>query len=473
MRCNAPQILVLLLASVLAGCKGESVPSGARTSAADKEVRCRYGKGLEQLPVRRLVAISAHNENIQNEFAWAFSLYHAVEYGQRVEVDWRDVGGGGGQIAQYLTNEYARGPSAGIDVLWGGGEFVFRPLADKGYLEPLQPAPDVLANVPEEFGGVQMVDAKKRWIGSAVSGFGFLYNDEMLRRFGIAPPRVWDDLADPRFADLLALTDPTQSSSAAAAYQMIAQTGATWPEGWGKLLRILANAKRFTNNAGAAASAPLIGESLVAACIDFYGLLRVAESGGRLVYVSPPGQTVFTPDPIAILKNPPDRELAKRFVAFVLSPRGQALLALRVGAPDGPVRSPLGRQPIRKDVYARYAADLLPQIVDPYKAGQAMALTPEKKGINYDVLKLLVRTATVDNLSGLRAARDRLIATRNEPARLAEFVVLPPELATTDAKATAEAMATVARGLKDKKAADRLATGWQKYFAEKYRKVAR
>lgn len=462
-------ILACLLASALPGCRAPDAPADSRAADVDQQVRARWGKPLADLPVRTLVAISANNENIQNEFAWAFSLHHALAYGQRVNIEWRDVGGGGGQIGRYLENEYKRHDSAGIDILWGGGDQAFRQLAKAALLEPLLLGDDLLNDnvIPARFGGIELLDAKRLWVGSAVSGFGFLYNAELLERFHIAPPAIWDDLADPRFADLLVLTDPTQSSSAAAAYRMIAQTGRDWPHGWAKLLRILANAKRFTNNAGSAANAPLVGESLASACIDFYGLLRVAESNGKLVYVSPPGQTVFTPDPIAILKNPPDRELASRFVDFVLSRPGQAMLALRVGAPDGPVRSPLARQPIRKDVYKDYARDLLPRLVDPYLAGQAMALTPDKDAVNYNVLRLLVRTATVDNLTGLRAARDRLIATHDEPARLAEFLALPPQ---ADTLAT---MAAAAKTLSDPKSADDLTVRWQTFFAEKYRKVAR
>lgn len=459
-------ILACLWASVLPGCRRPPEPGDALAPDADAQILARWGKTLSSLPVRQLVAISANNENIQNEFARAFSRHHALAFGQRVDVEWRDVGGGGGQIGRYLENEYKRHDSAGIDVLWGGGDQAFRQLAKARLFEPLDLPPDLLNDnvIPPALGGVELVDPDKLWVGSALSGFGIIYNAQLLDRFGIAPPTQWDDLADPRFADLLVLTDPTASSSAAAAYRMIAQTGATWPEGWGKLLQILANAKRFTNNAGSAANAPLVGEALASACIDFYGLLRVAESDGKLVYLSPPGQTVFTPDPIAILKNPPDRELARRFVDFVLSRQGQALLALRPGAPDGPARSPLARQPIRQDVYVDYAANLLPRLTNPYLAGQAMALTAEKTGINYNVLRLLVRTATVDNLAGLRAARNSLLA---DPARRAEFLALPPEAATLGA------LAETAKELSDPKFADDLATRWQAYFADKYRRVAR
>ena len=45
-----------------------------------------------------------------------------------------------------------------------------------------------------------------------------------------------------------------------------------------------------------------------------------------LVYVSPTGQTAFSPDPIAILKNPPHPKLAQQFVDFMTSEQAQATL---------------------------------------------------------------------------------------------------------------------------------------------------
>ena len=480
-------ILALLLPLLLVGCgDDQGVPEGPRRTQADEAIRQKWGKGFDELPVVTLRIISAHNENIKNEYEWAFSLHHALEHGQRVDIDWRVVGGGSSSIEQYLINVLDRAPTADIDIAWGGGEFMFRKLAGKGYLTPIPAADLPLDAIPQNFGGVEMypppmlVPEKPEpgqaqtlvvpWIGSAVSGFGFIYNRGLLEMCGIAPPRSWSDLADRRFADRLVLADPTQSGSVAAAYRMIVVSSPTWPEGWARLLMILANAKRFADAAGTAANAPLMGDALVSTCIDFYGALRVAEAPDQMVYISPRGETTFSPDPIGILKNPPNLELARRFVAFAMGREGQALWALPVDAPDGPIRSVLGRQPIRRDVYEDYRGRLLPWIVNPYEAGQALVFegdNAQMDRVNFGLLRSLVGAAAIDNADALRAARARLVETGFDPQRLAEFVALPDNVATLDA------MAATAKAMKDPTQKELILTGWQDFFRARYARVAR
>jgi ABC-type Fe3+ transport system substrate-binding protein len=470
-----PIVVALAIGPLLAaGCSvEEEIPDAEAARAVRRQIRRKWGRPLDELPTVTLVAISPHNENIENEYAWAFCLHHALRHGQKARIEWRSVGGGGSAIRKYLLNVYSDSDRCGIDIVWGGGEFNFQALVKAGVLEELR-FPDALrkelfadGNVPPVLGGLAQYDPQLRWIGTAVSGFGFLYNKGMLLKCGIAPPGNWADLGDPRFADLLSLADPTQSGSAAGAYQMIVQSADTWPQGWSKLLRILSNAKRFAESAGSAANAPMLGEALMATCIDFYGTNRAAEAPDQLTYVSPPGETAFGPDPIGILKNPPNRLLAQRFVNFVMSRRGQALWALPPGEADGPLRSPLGRQPIRKDTYHACRGRMLPGIVNPYSSGRALTLDPRKKQVNFVLLQTLIAAAAVDNRDGLRAARSKLIQTGFEPVRLAEFSRLPDNVATL------EAMAETARRMKDETHRDRVVTGWQDFFRRKYGKVAR
>ncbi len=468
--------LIVAWAGMSAGCDAvREGPADDRVAQTDRAVQAKWGKALNDLPPARLVVISPHNENIQKEFERAFLLHHAREFGQKADIEWRDVGGGGNAIAQYLRNVYARSDTSGIDVLWGGGDFMFVPIAEEGLLEPMDLSADVLANIPGEVGGIRMVDEKLRWCGSAVSGFGFIYNAGMLARCNIAPPQRWDDLGDARFVDLIALADPTQSGSAAVSYLMIVQSAPTWTEGWAKLLGVLGNAKRFVDSAGSAANGPALGEALVATCIDFYGILRVAEAPDELVYLSPPGQTIFSPDPIGILKGPPNRQLALRFVEFVLSQRGQALWALPPGHPDGPARSLLGRTPIRRDVYDTYAGQMSPRITNFYRAGAALKPNEamNKAGL-YSVLKQLVRTAAVDNRNALRDARRRLhelradLASREEyERRFADFTRLPANVTTLDR------VARIRKQLKDPVQAELILTAWQDFFRSTYKRVAR
>jgi len=466
-RRTAPLILLLTAILCLGGCRGKGEgPADPREAETDRKVREKWGKSLDELPTVKLIAISPHNVDIEYEYAAAFSLHHAVEHGQKVQIEWKDVGGGGSAVLRYLRNVYANSDRSGIDVVWGGGEPNFRRMADEGILQAMTIAPDTLENIPAKFGGLDMYDAEHRWCGSAVSGFGFLYNKPLLERLNRRPPRQWEDLGDPRFFDLVGLADPTQSGSAATSYEMIVQSGDDWATGWAKLLSILGNAKKFYSGAGDAAEAVSSGEVAVSTCIDFYGFIRVAKYPETLIYVSPEGQTSFNPDPIGILKNPPHPELAQRLVDFVLSRRGQGLWALPAGDPDGPVRSALARQPIRKDVYEHYAGRLTPMVVNPYAAGQGMEIDTELWDVSYAVLQQLVWAAGVRNSDALREAKKKLIETNFPPGKLSKFNALPDNVATR------EVLPETAKLLTDKKQRDIIVTQWISFFRDKYERVA-
>lgn len=427
------------------------------------------GRSAETGGKMKLVLISPHNENIQQEFGQAFSAWHLTEHGTEVQLEWRDVGGGTNAIVQYLRNVYSRAETSEIDILWGGGEQVFTALASEGVFEPImleQPAA-VLAEIPEQFGGIGLRDSELLWCGSALSGFGFLYNRQLLQMRGLPPPARWEDLADDRMFGLVALADPTQSGSAAAAYEMIVQSAETWPQGWTKLLMVLGNANRFYDSAGDAANAPGLGEAMVATCIDFYGAVRVAGAPDVLVYVSPVGQTAFTPDPIAVLKNPPHAELAHRFANFVLSRQGQALWAVRPGEPAGPERYALGRQPIRRDIYTDYGDKLSAWIANPYTEGHEMALDMEMKMLRAEALKHLVRCAAIDNLDEMRAARKAVMGKNPDSKEVEAFGKLPPEAMTK------EGLADLADRLRDPAAAERIIASWQAFFRSNFKAIGR
>jgi len=459
-------LIVLIAVLPVGGCKKTvQAPDDPRAAAVEERLAAEGAAPLDELPVVKLVAISPHNKNITDEYEWAFSLYHAAEFGQRVDIEWRDVGGGSSTILTYLRNVYGGGAeTCGIDIVWGGGEHNFIRMAGEGMLETLAPAEDILANIPRTFGGVQMMDDGPHWIGSALSGFGFLYNKEMLAQLGVDPPRQWGDLGADAMFGQVCLADPTQSGSAAAAYEMIVQSADDWPGGWARLMSVLSNASQFEDSAGASANAPGLGKAAVATCIDFYGTNRVVEAPDVLIYVSPAGQTAFTPDPIAILKGAPNEQLARRFVDFVLSAKGQALLALRVGEPDGPIRTPLGRQPIRRDVYATYEGSFSPWVVNPFRAGNEMTLDMDVRAVRYEVLKYLIAAAAIDNLTDMKAARRSLIESP-DPDKLAEFVSLPENVASV------EGIQRVAEQLKDPTQAERIVTEWQRFFRDKYRRI--
>ncbi len=468
MQLRLPATIATVLSLLLvAGCGSDTEqPGDPRQAQAESSVQAKWGKTLAELPTVKLVVISPHNTAIEYEFAEAFSLHHAVEYGQKVDIEWRDIGGGASSILRYLQNVYDNAETSGIDIVWGGGDYYFTKLAAADILQPMELSDDVLANIPAKLGGLDMYDSEHRWCGSAVSGFGFLYNAPLLKQLGRTPPATWDDLGDPRFHDLIGLADPTMSGSAASAYAMVVQSAGNWANGWSKLLGILGNAKKFYDGASSAADAPVSGEVAMAACIDFYGTVRVAKDPEAIVYVSPAGQTAFNPDPIGILKNPPHPKLAQRFTDFVLSRRGQALWAVKVGQPDGPIRTALGRLPIRTDVYTHYESELSQWVINPYQPGAALDLDRELWDVSHSLLRQLVEAAAIKNRQGLKAAKKKLIDTNFDADRLAEFNRLPANVATL-----AE-VAKTAPKLRDPKQGDIIRSEWARFFADKYKRVS-
>src|SRR5262249_43706724 len=62
--------------------------------------------------------------------------------------------------------------------------------------------------------GVQQLYAPEQyWLGTALSGFGIVFNRDLLREKGLDEPRAFADLTDPRYSGTLALADPRLSGS--------------------------------------------------------------------------------------------------------------------------------------------------------------------------------------------------------------------------------------------------------------------
>lgn len=443
-------IILLFCAAFIAGCSKKGTSSDQGGKEAEEDV---------------IVLISPHNENIRFEFEEAFKKYYQENYGNPVTLQWRNVGGGSSSILNYLNNVYDRSDTAGIDVLFGGGEYTFQQLQQSRRLEPLKLKDDVLANIPATLGGMEMYSNDLTWCGNVLSSFGFLYNKELISQLGISPPRQWEDLATKDYYDLSILADPTQSGSIAAAFEMIVQSEKDWKLGWKKLLSILSNAKKFTDSSAAAANAPVLGEAVVSVCIDFYGSMRVADAPDILGYISPKGQTGFTPDPIAILKNPPHPDAAQRFVDYVLSLEGQGLWALTAGHEAGPQRYLLNRPPIRRDFYDTYSEDIPEWIARPYAEGAEMMVDAKLRATRYGVLADLVRAAAIDNLKLMKEAKQKLIEA-GHPADMSDlFYQLPENIDTT------EEVYEIAEKLKDTAQAEIIVTDWTRDFRNRYKQI--
>ena len=228
-----------------------------------------------------------------------------------------------------------------------------------------------------------------------------------------------------------------------AAYQQAVEDG--WRTGVQLVQRIGANARYLTDSGGKVAIDVSVGDAAVGIAIDFFGryqaeMSRAPDGTERLVYVTPRGGSSVSADPISLLRGAAHRELAQRFMAYVLGEEGQKLWNYRLGTPGGPHKYALRRLPIRQDfypvsadgtnfpsAYARhrqyYVDDLGDPGTNPYELGRALTYQPRWTGGHFNMLRDLVRVMCLDAGDELRAAW-RTITNGGGPERQVEAVAL-------------------------------------------------
>jgi iron(III) transport system substrate-binding protein len=424
-----------------------------------------------------VVIITPHNEAIRQEYARGFREWYQARAGKTVSIDWRVIGGTS-EIARFLESEYvssfhnhwtgklgrswsmevqgafanARLPKdaspealearrefmasqvgCGIDVFFGGGTFDFIRQADAGRIVDsglLQRRPEWFTDavIPQTYTGEPYWDKQGRWFGPVLSGHGMLYNNDSLARLGVAPPKEWADLTNPRLMGEVAVCDPTKSGSIAKSFESIIQeqiygvwarrareTGRPKAElekealvqGWRRGLQLLqavgANARYFTDSSQKPPIDVAAGNCAVGMCIDFYGRYQEqssAERSGRqrLGFQMPAGGTTLSPDPIALMRGAPNRELGEAFLEYVMSLEGQKLWNFKPGTPGGPQHFALRRLPIRKDFYANpeFAAHRSDPAVNPYADKAPLVYNAAWTGGIFREMSFVIRIICID-----------------------------------------------------------------------------
>lgn len=395
----------------------------------------------------------------------------------------------------------------GIDVFYGGGTFDFVKQADAGRLVDsgiFERHPDWFTDavIPEIHGGERFWSRDRLWVGAVLSSFGILYNRDSLARLGIErEPRDWRDLTDPRFLGEVALADPTKSSSIGKAFEMVIQRemqvrlrelqqetpagpadaleARAVSEGWVRGLQVLqlagANARYFTDSSQKPPIDVGQGDAAAGMCIDFYGRSqagvvsqREGEGGPtRLGFVTPRGGSVFSVDPIALMRGAPHRAVAEAFIDYVLSAEAQNLWNFKPGEPGGPEIFALRRLPVRRDSYdaalLKHRSD--PE-ADPYDPNNTFVYRGAWTGRLFTEMSFIVRVVCLDAHDELADAWRAIIAAGMPPDALA---VLQDLSAVDYAQAGGRIKSVLAS--KDPIAELRLGRELSEHFRQQYRRA--
>ena len=420
-------------------------------------------------PDANLVIISPHWEGITIEFEAAFNAYYQATYGESVDIEWLDVGGTS-DVIKYVDSRFESTPDGiEIDLWWGGGVDPFIEQAEKGTLVAYQVDESVLSKIPTDIAGVPMYDEEYMWYGSALSGFGIVYNKALLELEDLPTPETWEDLTDPAVKGWVGSADPRHSGSTHMAYEIILQAYG-WEEGVKLATMLGANVKTFPPSSSAIPKSVGVGDIAYGLAIDFYAWSEVAKVGAdNIGYVMPDGLTVVNPDSIAILKGAPNLEVAQRFLTYVLSEEGQKLWMLPVGAEGGPSEYMLGRMSVIPELFTELA-DITVVPIDPYQMTSTLEYNATLGSLRYSFVNDLIGATIIDSHDELVSTWDEIIAAENA---LAEEGITSTKIEEAKDKLgevplTLEASLVAAGNWSDASLRNQYITEWHRFALSKY-----
>jgi len=238
-----------------------------------------------------------------------------------------------------ITHVRERAARPDVDIFWASAVDAFIFLKTNNLLEKYVPPADLRRGIPDKIAGFPLNDPDGFFHGFAVSGYGIMWNKNYLARSRLPAPKEWEDLIRPEYFGHLVISAPSRSGTTHLTVETILQ-GYGWQKGWELLLQMGGNMGAITERSFGVPEAVIAGQYGIGIVIDFFGLSAIA-SGQPIEFVYP-SITSLVPANVAMIKNAPSPEGARRFINFLLSDDGQRLL----------FRPEIARLPVRASLYA-------------------------------------------------------------------------------------------------------------------------
>lgn len=407
-----------------------------------------------------VLILTPHVDAIRHEFGRGFAEWHFKKFGEKAEVQWRNVGGTSDAL-RFVQSEFSKKPDGiGLDLLFGGGQEPYLVLADKKLSARYQPPAEILAGIPQDLQGMDVYDENFTWFAAALSSFGILQNTKLQRTLHLDFAHTWADLANPKLIGWVGAGDPRNSGTMNVMFEAFLQAYG-WDKGWQKLTEIGGNVRKFDRLSSSTAKDVTLGETAYAFAIDFYGFSQIAVAGRtNMTFLLPEDFTAINGDAMAILKGAPNLKTAQRFVDFVLSEDGQRLWFLPRGHADGPKQFSIERMSVRPDFYQRYKGISNIEF-SPFDLKQSFVYNSKLGRDRREVLAAMVGALMVDTHAELQEAWRAIIARNMDPELLRLLGTVP--------LTEAEALKLATGPWKDPAVRNRTKTEWQTWARNKYK----
>ena len=217
-----------------------------------------------------------------------------------------------------------------VDIFWGGESALFEKLAEQKLLQKVEISKEAWDAIPASIGKPKPIPLKDRdgyWVGTALEPYGLVFHPRRLQRLGVAEPKDWEDLLNPKLKGEVAQCAPTRSSSSNATYEVMLSVHGE-ERGWDWLRRLAANTGHFTARSRDVPTVVAKGEFAAGFAVPSYMAFEEKLAGFDIKFVAPKNAFV-TPEPMAVLAGARNPKAARVFIEFLLTERGQRVFMER------------------------------------------------------------------------------------------------------------------------------------------------
>ena len=207
------------------------------------------------------------------------------------------------------------------DIWWGGTGDPYYQAAEIGLLDAYRP--DYLGDL--HGWAVRQYAMSQNYVGGFyTSAIGFVWNEEVLKKKKLPPPKCWKDLLDPRYKGEIETSHPASSGTAytiiAGLVQMMGEDQA-----FDYLKKLHRNVTQYTRSGTAQARSVAKGEVGIGVSFIF-GFDNERLTNKFPVFAAAPSEgTSYEIGGIALVKGSRNREAARRYYDWLMSPQGQQI----------------------------------------------------------------------------------------------------------------------------------------------------
>jgi iron(III) transport system substrate-binding protein len=244
-----------------------------------------------------------------------FKAYYKRTYGKDIEITF--VRPGGWPVCVDKVRIWGGKPDA--DIFLGAGAPAHEVLKKDGLLVPYRPKN--WDKVPAEWHGMKVKDKDDYWTCFAPWIVTNLYNEKILKKLRLPPPKTWNDLLNPIYRGNIVHTLPYASGTMHETVEILMQAFGE-EEAWRYLRLLAAQLSRFSTGSTDTTNLVKRGEVPIGVAQPQMNAMA-ARKDGYPVKDLLPEKTILVPEAVALLKGAPNEKNGKIFLDWLYSDDGQ------------------------------------------------------------------------------------------------------------------------------------------------------